>query len=744
MEEPEDSELINSSVLLETPQSTSCPDLEVVKCIEKSSDWVAEMAAYSQNKQSVGKREREDEETEGIKRHKMEVAPALDGDVEASGDDDDEGDDDGICGDSDGEAVAEETKKEEGIKQNKKNKRKRSRKKRKSLKKSKVPKHQRVENELKGKAVKLIEGLSIHLTKHKSPKVCRSTMGIYRSKSFQLAVQHIITKDPVDQSSFCDIGSINRVMFVWLSCVSAEMYLKDSSAFTNLSKLPSYPFLIMHPGSETYCEYGCDAFLTIKTDTDFDVKLRRTRCILSLEQLKGNDYPVKCDCHASKNLDQLANSIDFEEGELDVPTDKDYWCLCNGTDFPEVTDESPMFAIDCEMVSTIEDNLIGDVARVSVVNEEGECLYDTFVKPYTTVTDYRTKYSGITEELLDGVSTTLADVQRKMKQLIPADAILVGQSLENDFCSLKLFHPYVIDTSLLFTNNSKYKPKLRALAQHLLKSNIQTSDKGHSSIEDALTCMRLVQLKLKKGCITMMPYGGHVTGISDTSHNVGLFQVLASRDKRCAFIDRHANVLDYSQGNVHSIVAETDSKAAKCAQSAIKSNDVVWLKLHDMQDYLSQPGTALADAKLKESLLHQEAVSIHTNSDNAISLAASKEGTSKKELADIKNESRLKAVQCLQQSIQVYQDAYKQEAANINEIIKQLDSTVHSLIFACPKGTLVFVVCGSSHVERIPLLFKASKHCPSNQLIQAELRRVVQEAREGLVLAHFVMHDSEK
>lgn len=742
MEVPrEDAEVVtNSSVLLETAQSS--PDLEVVKYSEEN-NWDAEIAAYTQNKQSVGKREREGE-MEGTKEHKMTVECDDNDVVSDDGDDDDDNNDDGICeeeGDSDDVAIKEDGKKEGANAQNKKNKKKRSRKRRKSRKKSKTPKRQRLDNELKGKATKLIEGLSIHLTKHTSPKVCRSTMGIYQSKSFQLVAQHLITKDPVDQSSFCDTSSINRVMFVWLSCVSAEMYLKDSSAFVNLSKLPSYPFLIMHPGSETYCEYGSDAFLTIKTDADFNVKLRRTRCVLSLEQLKENDYPIKCGCHGNKNLDQLVSNLEVEEGELQASSDTNYWCLCDGAGFPEVTDESPLYAIDCEMVSTVEDKLIGDVARVSVVDEQGQCVYDTYVKPYTAVIDYRTKYSGINEELLDGVTTTLADVQQKMKQLIPANAILVGQSLENDFRSLKLFHPYVIDTSLLFTNNSKCKPKLRVLAQHLLNSTIQTSDKGHSSIEDALTCMKLVQLKLEKGCTLLIPYAGHMTS---GSHSVGLFQVLASRGKSCAFVDRRANVLDYSQGNVHSVVAETDAEAVRRAQSAVKSNDVVWLKLYGMQDYLTQQGTALADAKLKENLLHQEAVRIHSDSDNVISLAASKEGASKEELAHIKNESRLKAVQCLQQSIHVYQDAYKQEAVNINKIIRQLDSHVYNLIHACPKETLVFVICGSSHVDRIPLLFKASKHCPSDQLIQAELRRVVQEAREGLVLAHFVMHDSGK
>ena len=747
MEAPGDNEPVGSSpALLETTESS--PDLEVVECSEEK-DWDKELARYSQSRQSLGKRAREDEEIEETKEPKMAAVPFKDNNIKVS--DDGEDDDDDVEDDNNDDSINEDEGDSDDVASNEdgknkvsnssntqKNKKKKKRKARKKRKKPRTPKHQRLANELKGKAAKLIEGLSIHLTKHTSSKVSRSTMGIYQSKSFQLAAQHLITKDPVDQSSFCDISSVSRVMFVWLSCVSAEMYLRDSSAFVNLSKLPSYPFLIMHPGSETYCEYGSDAFLTIKTDRDVDMKLKRSKCILSPDLLKENDYPIKCGCHGNKNLDQLASNLEVEEGELQASADTDYWCLCSGTDFPEVTDESPLFAIDCEMVSTVEDDLIGDVARVSVIDEQGECVYDTFVKPYTVVLDYRTRYSGISEELLDGVTTTLADVQQKLKQIIPADAILVGQSLENDLRSLKLFHPYVIDTSLLFTNNSKYKPKLRVLAHSLLKSTIQTSDKGHSSVEDALTCMKLVQLKLKKGCTVVKPYSGHVT---NTTPSVGLFQVLASRGKSCAFVDRHASVLDYSQGNIHSIVAETDIEATRCAQSAIKSSDVVWLKLCGMQDYLTQPGTVLADARLKENLLHQEAIRIHTDSDNQISLAASKEGASKKELADIKNESRLKAIQCLQQSVQVYQDAYKQEAANINKIIRQLDSHVYDLICACPKDTLVFVTCGSSHVDRIPPLFKASKHCPSDQVIQTELRRVVQEAREGLVLAHFVMHD---
>ena len=52
-------------------------------------------------------------------------------------------------------------------------------------------------------------------------------------------------------------------------------------------------------------------------------------------------------------------------------------------------------AMDCEMVGVGPDGKDSIVARVSLVNRHGKCIYDKHVKPTERVTDYRTEFSGI-------------------------------------------------------------------------------------------------------------------------------------------------------------------------------------------------------------------------------------------------------------------------------------------------------------------------------------------------------------
>lgn len=213
-------------------------------------------------------------------------------------------------------------------------------------------------------------------------------------------------------------------------------------------------------------------------------KFPRTQLILSAWQLIEENYPVPL-------KGKLKNAY------ADYVMTKD--------EYSPVTANSPMFGLDCEMCLT---NAGSELTRVSIVNEKHETIYESLVKPYNDITDYLTRYSGITKNILDDVSKRLEDVQSDIKQLLPPDAILVGQSLNTDLHALKMMHPYVIDTSLIynFTGERTRKPKLKTLAKEFLNLEIQSGKKGHCPVEDSLASLKLVQLKLNRS----MEYGDAV------------------------------------------------------------------------------------------------------------------------------------------------------------------------------------------------------------------------------------------
>ena len=61
------------------------------------------------------------------------------------------------------------------------------------------------------------------------------------------------------------------------------------------------------------------------------------------------------------------------------------------------------------------------------------------------VLDYKTAFNGITENILQGVSTTLVDVQKSLLERVSADDLLVGHSIDDDLRCLHLEHRKVMD-----------------------------------------------------------------------------------------------------------------------------------------------------------------------------------------------------------------------------------------------------------------------------------------------------------
>lgn len=55
----------------------------------------------------------------------------------------------------------------------------------------------------------------------------------------------------------------------------------------------------------------------------------------------------------------------------------------------------------------------------------------------------------MTKEILKDVTTTLCDVQNDLEKLLPSDAILCGQSLNNDLVALRVSHFLIMFHSIL-------------------------------------------------------------------------------------------------------------------------------------------------------------------------------------------------------------------------------------------------------------------------------------------------------
>jgi DNA polymerase III epsilon subunit-like protein len=185
-------------------------------------------------------------------------------------------------------------------------------------------------------------------------------------------------------------------------------------------------------------------------------------------------------------------------------------------------------AIDCEMVGVGRRGINSMLARCSIVtlemDKKGEdfgrvkVLYDVYVKPTKTVTDYRTQWSGVTKEHLDNdnavdFSVCRSNVRRLLNPVGDSEeVILVGHALINDFQVLKYFH-----SSSLIRDTARFRPfmrqvrkrmyprKLSSLCEEHLGFSIQKNDckievisssfseheTGHSSVEDAAAALLL-------------------------------------------------------------------------------------------------------------------------------------------------------------------------------------------------------------------------------------------------------------
>ncbi len=436
----------------------------------------------------------------------------------------------------------------------------------------------RVAQQIIGQLAKLSQSQGITLATSPGASPFSLPLPKIKTISFQSIVLDLVNGVSSDISlgtdELCSVRE-KRVVVVWLSLVSAELF-NCGEHFRRVKSLqPSVRFLIEHPGSDRYVKLGLEAFLLRQQDDEGKQRemststngseFTRTNCLLSLEEMEQNGFPVSSSCaqqgtEVRNDRSEYLQLADWSKREA----------VLQGMDMASV----PMFAVDCEMVET-SNGL--ELARLSIVNESLECVYDTLVKPELPVLNYLTKFSGITKEMLAPVTTSVQDVHPELTKVLPSLCILVGHSLENDLRVLRLSHPYVIDTSCIFTpNSSPYsKPSLRLLAKKLLGVDIQFESSGHCSTEDAVTCMKLVQRKIKGGDDCVMHWNSRSILVDAGSHG-----------RSSAIVDKQSVVRLFGRECGHQCVADSDDEVIREAKSLLPQIDLTFLQLHAAETFL--------------------------------------------------------------------------------------------------------------------------------------------------------------
>lgn len=254
-----------------------------------------------------------------------------------------------------------------------------------------------------------------------------------------------------------------------------------------------------------------------------------------------------------------------------------------------------VFGIDCEMVETDVGIELGRITvcelcsyshRTSKKDTEGRLVthtvMDVFVKPKNPVVDYKTAYSGLTEEILNQDSVvSLEQVQAFLLQLIHAQDIVVGHSLENDLHAIQWIHPTVVDTAILFQPqpHGRSKFSLKHLSRTLLRRAIQIPGQPHCSEQDATAALELAVRRVVEGPEFSI-------GKQGFSNNWFTKSTTDNRDPSvCAFgpaswLQKH--ILS-TPNVVHAVECESvkDSKAAGYVKSRLtnQSSTIVWASL---------------------------------------------------------------------------------------------------------------------------------------------------------------------
>lgn len=174
----------------------------------------------------------------------------------------------------------------------------------------------------------------------------------------------------------------------------------------------------------------------------------------------------------------------------------------NQQQLPELSEEekNQYVALDCEMVGIGRYGKYPSLARVCIIDWDGNTLLDLYVRQRFEVTDYRTFVSGVTEQDLIADHAVDLDECRSIVQNLIHDKVVVGHALKNDLRALSIAHPWqrTRDTGKYepfmkdrFDDGTLWPRKLKDLAHQKLRRTIQEPGLPHCPFEDAQTALDL-------------------------------------------------------------------------------------------------------------------------------------------------------------------------------------------------------------------------------------------------------------
>ena len=193
---------------------------------------------------------------------------------------------------------------------------------------------------------------------------------------------------------------------------------------------------------------------------------------------------------------------------------------------------------DCEMGYTVYGL---ELIRLSAVRwPQGTSILDFLVRPKGAILDLNTRFSGVSpQEFTKAASLRPGDPlhprvpnnaeSSKCEEVSPLQIVsspeearfllfsqisastpLLGHALENDLNTMRIIHPVIIDTAILFPHprGLPFRFGLQRLTKTYLQRDIQTAGaSGHDSLEDAQATGDLVRWKVGRHWMSMQKDG---------------------------------------------------------------------------------------------------------------------------------------------------------------------------------------------------------------------------------------------